>query len=343
MIRHDSNPKPQIPNPKSQIVKKSKIKDQRRKIDVISQSPLVTRFAPSPTGYLHLGHVVNAIYVWGMAQALGGSVLVRIEDHDRVRSRSAFDAALMADLEWLGLLDDPATSPGVQRQSARTPVYEDALRRLRASQHVFACDCSRRQIGGERYTGRCRDRGVPETRGTGLRVRVGPGTERFHDLRLGPLEQDPADQCGDLLIRDRDGQWTYQFAVTVDDLLQGVTLVVRGLDLLASTGRQIRLARMLTAAGGLSSQTGPQPAYLHHPLIQGDDGHKLSKATGSTSVRMLRAAGVSSSEVIGRAAAATGLLDVPRPVHPGRLGALLRERAQLETEQWDTVISPEEL
>ena len=168
---------------------------------------------------------------------------------------------------------------------------------------------SRARIGGERFSGRCRTRRVAEGLGRGLRVTFGPGLERFDDLLLGPMEQSPADQCGDLLIRDRQGQWTYQFAVTVDDLDMGVTLVVRGADLLSSTGRQIRLARMLSTAWHSSL---PRPAvYLHHPLILGDDGAKLSKSTG---VRALREQGLTAPEVIGRAAAAAGLLVTPEPV-----------------------------
>jgi glutamyl-tRNA synthetase/glutamyl-Q tRNA(Asp) synthetase len=295
----------------------------------------VTRFAPSPTGYLHLGHVVNAVYVWGLAQAVGGSVLLRVEDHDRVRSRPEFETALLEDLEWLGFLGLPATSSGRQRQSDRTPLYVEALARLRRTHHVYACDCSRARIGGERYSGRCRERRVPEGPGTGLRVQIDPGSERFEDLLLGHLEHRPAEQCGDLLIRDRTGHWTYQFAVSVDDLEQGVTLVIRGIDLLSSTGRQLRLARMLAAEERPPAAT-PPPVYLHHPLISGDDGLKLSKSTGAAAVRGLRATGLSSGEVIGRAAAAVGLLDEPSAIEAGRLGTLF----ELPVAQRDGAASP---
>ncbi len=151
-------------------------------------------------------------------------------------------------------------------------IYEDALDRLRAHGLVYACDCTRSEIVARRqarrpaprapwadvrsspltrlrtelrYPGTCRDRGLAEAPGVGLRVRLEPSVERFVDLRLGPQEQRPSEQCGDLLVRDRDGNWTYQFAATVDDYVQGVTLVIRGVDLLASTGRQIQLARLL--------------------------------------------------------------------------------------------------
>ena len=203
--------------------------------------PPVTRFAPSPTGYPHLGHVVNAIYVWGVAGALGGRVLLRIEDHDRIRSRPQFEAALLEDLEWLGFIPDVGRHP-LLRQSDRAGAYEEGLRQLRASHHVYACDCSREDIAGGRYVGTCRARGFEDTQGRGLRVQVDSGAEEFWDALLGIQRYAPADEFGDILIRDRDGHWTYHFAVTVDDARDGVTLVIRGMDLLSSTGRQLRLA-----------------------------------------------------------------------------------------------------
>ncbi|MGE3526055.1 MAG: glutamate--tRNA ligase family protein, partial [Gemmatimonadales bacterium] len=150
-----------------------------------------------------------------------------------------------------------------------------------------------------RYPGRCRSRGLAPARGRGLRVIMEPGAERFEDLLRGPQIQDPSRQCGDMPVRDRLGNWTYQFAVTVDDWRQGVTLVIRGQDLLASTGRQIRLGRLL-------GRSEP-PAFLHHPLILKDDGEKLSKANRDTGIRDLRAAGVAPGEVLGRAVELGGL------------------------------------
>ena len=277
--------------------------------------PPVTRFAPSPTGYLHLGHVVNALYVWGLAGALGGRVLLRIEDHDRIRSRPAFEAALLEDLDWLGFVASEGRHP-VLRQSDAPGIYQEALDRLRRGHRVYACECSRKEIAGERYRGRCRDRGLEERAGVGVRVVVGSTVERFEDPLLGPIEQAPANQCGDLLLRDRDGHWTYQFAATVDDHRQRVTLVIRGRDLVSSTGRQIALARML-------GREVP-PVFLHHPLIVKPDGEKLSKSNGDTGVRELREQGVPASEVIGRAAAAVGLLPNAVPVAAADVAQLFR-------------------
>src|SRR5688572_14195100 len=279
----------------------------------LTQSP-TTRFAPSPTGYLHLGHVVNAIYVWGAARARGGRVILRIEDHDRIRSRAGFEASILEDLDWLGFNADEGRLP-ILRQSDRPAAYEKALEALRATRHVYACDCSRKEIGGEHYPGRCRDRGIVEAPGCGIRVQVDDGFEEFEDLRLGRIRQVPAEQCGDILLRDRDGNWTYQFAVTVDDMSQGVNLVVRGEDLLSSTGRQIALARML-------GRPAP-PRFLHHPLILKPGGDKLSKASGDSGVRELRQAGATPAEVIGRAAAAVGLIETVRPISAQDVAALI--------------------
>jgi glutamyl-tRNA synthetase/glutamyl-Q tRNA(Asp) synthetase len=141
-----------------------------------------------------------------------------------------------------------------------------------------------------------------------------PGLEQFTDMLLGEQEQDPHAQCGDMLLKDRLGNWTYQFAVTVDDLEQNVDLVIRGQDLLGSTGRQIRLGRML----GRSTP----PAYLHHALILHGSGAKLSKSNRDTGVRDLRAAGVSPRHVLGQAAHLTGLIDTPRNLSAQDLGSL---------------------
>jgi glutamyl-tRNA synthetase/glutamyl-Q tRNA(Asp) synthetase len=145
-----------------------------------------------------------------------------------------------------------------------------------------------------------------------------PGTERFEDGRLGELAQSPAEQCGDLLLRDRLGNWTYQFAVVVDDVDQEVDLVVRGEDLLGSTGRQLRLARLL----GRESE----PVFLHHPLIHRPDGAKLSKASGDTGIRELRRAGATAASVLGRAAFLTGMIDQPRDLAPSDLAGLFLQR-----------------
>ena len=166
---------------------------------------------------------------------------------------------------------------------------------------VYACDCSRKDLaeaGGDPparetpYTGRCRDRGLVPGPGRGLRVALPAGEETFDDLALGRQRQHPSAQCGDLLLRDRLGNWTYQFAVVVDDQAQDIDLVIRGVDLLESTGRQLLLARML------GRETPPR--FVHHPLIRRPGGEKLSKANRDTATRDLRSAGVTPETLFGR-------------------------------------------
>ena len=284
----------------------------------LTGGPPLTRFAPSPTGYLHLGHVVNAIYVWGVAGAANGRVLLRLEDHDRLRCRSIYEDALLEDLDWLGFAADDGRVPP-SRQSEHTAAFDAALDTLDRDGRVYACDCSRRRIGPGPYDGRCRDRALPRGAGVGLRVRLDDESVHADDLCLGPIDERPATACGDLLIRDRDGHWTYQFAVTVDDLRQGVTLVIRGADLVSSTGRQVALARLL-------GRTAP-PAFLHHPLVMRPDGQKLSKSSGDTGIRELRGRGFRPETVIGMAAAAVGLIEAPRPLAAPEIPALFARQA----------------
>lgn len=256
---------------------------------------MITRFAPAPTGFLHLGHVVNALHVWQAAHDRDGRVLLRIEDHDRQRSRPEFEAAILEDLAWLGFSHD---GPLV-RQSERDALYRKALQPLIDRELVYGCTCSRAEIlaaGGEkaaaelRYPNTCRDRDIPLTDDVGWRLRIEPGTESFFDEICGPRVQDPSAQCGDLLLRDRLGNWSYQFAVTVDDHVQKITDVIRGIDLLASTGRQIRLARLLGRVN--------MPRFAHHGLVMKSATDKLSKSDGDTGVRDLRAAGWSAEAVL---------------------------------------------
>jgi glutamyl/glutaminyl-tRNA synthetase len=289
----------------------------------------LTRFAPAPTGHLHLGHVVNAIHVWGLARRLGGRVLLRIEDHDRQRCRPEYEASILDDLDWLGLEPDvfptaafrAGSCPG--RQSDREAGYRQAIAELGARRLVYGCRCTRREIetAGDgvaselRYPGTCRPLELPLVDGLGWRLVVEPGAVRFDDAVHGPTIHDPAAQCGDLLLRDRLGNWTYQFAVAVDDTAQAIDLVVRGDDLCASTGRQILLARLL-------GRPTP-PVFAHHGLVMKSATQKLSKSDGDTGVRELRAAGWTATRVLGTAAHAVGLIDRVLDLAVGDLAAVV--------------------
>ncbi|HXT68452.1 MAG TPA: glutamate--tRNA ligase family protein [Vicinamibacterales bacterium] len=267
-----------------------------------------TRFAPAPTGYLHLGHVVNAHHVWTLAREHGAQVLLRIEDHDRERCRLEYETAILDDLDWLGFTPDVFPTSAFRsgscesRQSERGEIYAAAARELAARGLLYGCTCSRSQIVAaspieHRYAGTCRARGVALGSDVSWRLRIDPGVETFDDLLLGSQTQDPAAQCGDVMIRDRKGNWTYQFVASVDDFKQGIDLVVRGRDLLASTGRQMRIARLL-------GREAPA-AFAHHELIMKSPTQKLSKSDHDTGVRDLRAAGWTRDRVIEAALSAS--------------------------------------
>jgi glutamyl/glutaminyl-tRNA synthetase len=291
-----------------------------------------TRFAPAPTGRLHLGHLANAIYVWGVAGATGRQVILRIEDHDRQRSRPEHEAALLADLDRLGLVADrPSTAelragPSDYRQSDCGPRYAAALARLLDAGLVYACDCARstyaawrsahgRSWSGAGCPGGCRQRALPLDGGLGMRVTLGDGEEAWLDVLAGP-QGGPVAPDGDVLARDRLGNWTYAFCVVVDDLQQGIDLVVRGQDLLEATPAQIRLGRLLGR--------GEPAAFAHHPVIRNPDGSKISKATNATAVASRLDGGRSAAELFGDAAALVGLIDRPRPITRAEFAGLVK-------------------
>lgn len=284
----------------------------------LDNRPPRTRFAPSVTGHLHLGHAVNAAWTWGIAGALGGEVVIRLEDHDRGRFRPEFERSILEDLEWLGLRSSLPTS----RQRDHQDRYQAAARRLSGAGLTFHCDCTRRMLAGSegaeegetvRYPGSCRDRGLTASQGRALRVRIDPGVERFDDLRLGARAQEPAAQCGDFVLRDGAGQWTYQHCVVADDIAEGITLVIRGEDLLESTGRQLRLMRLL-------GHPAP-PRYLHHPLVVDANGRKLSKKEFAKSLGDLRREGWTPERVLGEAACLGGLNPARDPIRSAELAA----------------------
>ncbi|MBS0260747.1 MAG: hypothetical protein JSS02_02225 [Planctomycetes bacterium] len=282
-------------------------------------TPLRTRFAPSPTGQLHLGHVAAMAYVWGLASRHGAAVDLRIEDHDRERCRPEYTAELESTLDWLGFR--PLSGGQHIVQSTRAARFEQALARLRDQQLVYVCRCSRKDLlpardaSSERvYPGKCRELNLPESPGTVLRVRLPADTVEFYDGRHGWQSQQPAAQCGDPVIRDRLGQWTYQFAVVVDDLEDYINWIIRGDDLLTSTARQLLLARYL-------GRTTPLHVF-HHPLIVNPDGSKLSKRDQAAPLADLRRQGLSPNEIIGLAVRRCGLSNVTGAIDVADLAGL---------------------
>ncbi|HEY3645399.1 MAG TPA: tRNA glutamyl-Q(34) synthetase GluQRS [Gammaproteobacteria bacterium] len=234
----------------------------------------IGRFAPSPTGPLHIGSLMAAMGSYLEAHAHSGRWLLRMEDLDPPREMPGAADAILRDLETLGFQWDGP----VLYQSRRRAAYEDALARLGAQ--VFPCACSRSEIAdsavtgieGPVYPGTCRDGLAPGKPARALRVRVQPGELSFEDALQGPIHQDLAQDIGDFVVRRADGWHAYQLAVVVDDAMQGVTHVVRGSDLLLSTPRQLHLQALL----GLS-----HPIYMHLPVAVNTAGEKLSKQTGA--------------------------------------------------------------
>jgi len=268
---------------------------------------VVTRFAPSPTGELHLGHVLHAAWVWRIARELGARVVVRMEDHDRARCKPEYERSILDDLAWLGFEPDPVslasldTHPSPFRQSDHPERYEAAFERLRAATDVYGCRCTRSMLetsgpdGERRYPGTCRGMPAALDGRTVIRARI-PGDEvEIRDLLLGPMLQQPQHDQGDVVVMDALGQWTYQFCVVVDDMHDGVNLIVRGEDLAPSTGRQWLLARLL-------GRTEPF-VTAHHPLLHAPDGRKLSKRDRSETVRAMRERGLTAVDIVDMATA----------------------------------------
>ncbi len=272
---------------------------------------VVGRLAPSPTGGLHLGHARTFLIAWLAARHAGGRVILRIEDLDATRARNEAREGALVDLRWLGLEWDEGPDVGGPRapyvQSQRSSFYEAALDRLKATESIYPCTCTRADIEraasaphpeeeGPSYPGTCAHRTVADAsaladRLFAWRFRVAPGLMVWDDLFLGPMELDPSRTGGDFVVgRNRVGA-SYQLAVVADDAEMGVNQVIRGNDLVNSTPRQILLYRRL----GL-----PVPRFGHVPLAIGGDGRRLAKRDGSLKLATLREAGVDPRWLIGR-------------------------------------------
>ncbi|TPG48401.1 tRNA glutamyl-Q(34) synthetase GluQRS [Roseomonas nepalensis] len=283
----------------------------------MAASPVTTRFAPSPTGFLHLGHAHSALLAWRAAREAGGRFLLRIEDIDRARCRPEYTAAILEDLAWIGLdWDGP-----VRVQSEHFPAYRAVLDGLSRRGLLYPCFCTRAEIArevaaigaaphgpdGPLYPGTCRRlpaelRAARLAAGDSYALRLdmagalaAVGEPLFFEERgEGRLRCDPA-SFGDVVLARKDTPASYHLCVTHDDALQGVTLVTRGEDLKAATS----LHRLLQAL-----MDWPAPAYRHHPLLRGPDGRRLAKRDGAVAIRAMRAEGLDAAAV--RSAAAGG-------------------------------------
>jgi glutamyl-queuosine tRNA(asp) synthetase len=297
-----------------------------------TEKPATGRFAPSPTGRMHLGNIFAALVSWLSARKEGGRWILRIEDLDPQRSRIEYARQIEDDLKWLGLdwdeggVDDTG-SHGPYRQSLRGSFYEEALRKLNETGLTYPCYCTRADVmatqaphesdGRIVYAGTCRPASLSGKAGNtsaaisdttrkerATRLFVPDEEISFTDRLYGPQTVNLASHCGDFVLRRADGAWAYQLAVVVDDALMGVTEVVRGSDLLLSSAQQIYLYRLL----GLTP-----PQFAHIPLICNESGVRLSKRDSSLSMEMLREE-YTPQHLIGMLAYIAGIFPEPFPI-----------------------------
>ncbi|MDD6967810.1 MAG: tRNA glutamyl-Q(34) synthetase GluQRS [Firmicutes bacterium] len=269
----------------------------------------VGRFAPTPSGRMHLGNVFAALIAWASVRSRGGEMVLRMEDLDTQRTSLEYASQLRGDLAWLGLDYDRETPP----QSQRSEVYDRYFERLKELGLLYPCYCTRSQLhsvnaphlsdGTYVYPGTCRDLSeemrAAMNRPPAWRVRVPDRQWEFCDLVQGEYRLNLATDCGDMVVRRADGVYVYQLAVTVDDGEAGVTEVVRGMDLLSSAPRQMYLQELFGF---------PHPAYGHVPMLLAPDGRRLSKRDRDLDLGQLQK-WVSAQEVIGTLAYSAGLID----------------------------------
>ena len=277
---------------------------------------LVGRYAPSPTGALHLGNLRTALLAWLQIRLQGGRFLLRMEDLDTPRVVQGSADQILKDLEWLGLDWDDE----VVYQSHRLDLYQDALQELQKKDLVYPCYCSRKDIqqaasaphiNGNIYPGFCRN--LTEQQRSEKQQKKSPA------LRV-KVEGDLQRSCGDFVIKRADNLFAYQLAVVVDDLEQGVTHVLRGKDLLDSTERQLYLARKI-------QPNSQEIRYFHAPLMCDESGARLSKRDGSLSVQEYISNGYTPEKMIGELASGLGLLEAPGALSVNELLATITEQA----------------
>ena len=275
------------------------------------------RFAPSPSGRIHLGNILCCLLAWLSVRQRGGRVILRVEDLDTARCPRRYAAQMEEDLRWLGLDWDEGPgaggADGPYYQSRRTALYQAALERLTDLGLVYPCFCTRaelhaasaphREDGQVVYAGTCRRLTAAEAaerarlRSPALRLRVPEEEIAFTDGHMGVYRENLARDCGDFLLRRSDGMFAYQLAVVVDDAAMGVTEVVRGADLLSSTPRQLLLYGLLNR---------PAPVFCHLPLLLAADGRRLSKRDADAGLERLQSR-LPAEEVVGRLAFLAGL------------------------------------
>ena len=282
----------------------------------MDQTP-VGRFAPTPSGRMHLGNVFSFLIAWLSVKSRGGHILLRIEDLDTQRTSGEFAQILRQDLSWLGLNWDDETPA----QSKRSHVYDRYFEKLMDEGLLYPCFCTRSQLhsvnaphlsdGTYVYPGTCRHLTETPNKPHSWRVKVPEKMWEFEDLLQGPYRQNLVTDCGDFVVRRADGVYVYQLAVTVDDGESGVTEVVRGVDLLSSAPRQMYLQDLFGF---------PHPAYGHGPLLLAPDGRRLSKRDKDLDLGELRKY-LSPEQLLGSLAHTAGLLESYEPISARELAA----------------------
>lgn len=291
---------------------------------------IVGRFAPTPSGRLHLGNLFSALLAWLSVRSRNGKMVLRIEDLDKSRSREEYILQAQRDLSFLGLDWDEGGAKGgpytPYEQSKRYAYYMELIDRLDEMKAVYPCFCSRGELhapnaphatdGDIIYRGTCRKlsgeqaAGLCEKKAPSLRLRVPDEEISFIDEHYGRYRQNLEKECGDFILRRSDGVASYQLAVVADDAAMGITTVSRGRDLMCSTPRQIYLGRLLGF---------PIPEYAHTPLLLAWDGRRLSKRDRDVSLQTLIDKGYSSQEIVGRLAYLAGIIDRSEPASPSQL------------------------
>lgn len=282
---------------------------------IMSEREVIGRFAPTPSGFLHAGNILCAIIAYLSAKSKGGKFIIRIEDLDAMRCPSSAAKDIIDTLSVFGITSDEP----IIYQSERTAAYNSATEKLSRAAHIYPCFCSRAELhgdnvprlpdGGILYSGACKalTKAQAEQKrlsvAPSLRIEVPDETVRFTDGIFGAQQQNLAEECGDFIIKRRDGVFAYQLAVVTDDGYSGVTEVVRGADLLYDTPRQIYLQRLL----GL-----PTPEYYHIPLVRDPHGRKLSKSEGDSAARLLKRLPV--ANIIGALANSANIIEENRPI-----------------------------
>lgn len=307
-----------------------------RKMSDLAPTIVRGRYAPSPTGVLHMGNIRTALLAWLFSRCAAGQFVLRIEDLDRPRVRQGATQQILDDLRWLRLDWDEGPDVGGPYapyiQSERIDIYEQYLRHLQDAGLIYPCYCSRAEIAqaasalqqdseGPVYPGTCRHltqaqrrRYEAQNRRPSLRFRADDErVVKFTDLVAGPCTQHEQHTIGDFIVRRSDGIFAYQFSVVIDDALMHINQVVRGSDLLSSTTRQILLFEVLGF---------PLPTFAHVPLVRDGHGHRLAKRLQSEGLAPLQAQGLTPGQILGKLAASCGLIEQNISCSPNELAQI---------------------